>query len=305
MLFVENAKDKKLKFAFPYPCLWHGRLWSFGSHGTMVSGHKGKGEGVKSTQAWWPQPRRKQEKGRVVSPVGWQASAACLAMGGLWLARAVMERRRARRKRMAEGDGQSADGEGQDMLLALQSCLWLERQHGSRGALPPSSSIAESILPVPSRAPPAAQPSLNHGKWGQAGPPSSCCWSHTGPTDCGRVPGQRPAAAAGLGAAAEGVVSPWQNLPEGSVRLGVMSPLLGSTGGTEWIWGGSCLVPPISGLGRNKLSLREASRAPVGLRPSLLRSSGGVELRSYSRVSKSRPSAVCQHGQIPPLPLAG
>lgn len=84
------------------------------------------------------------------------------------------------------------------------------------------------------------------------------------------MPGQWPATAAGLGAAAEGVVLPWQNLPEGSVRLGAMSPLLGSTGGTEWIWGGLCLVPPISGLGRNKLSLREASRAPVGLRPSLL-----------------------------------
>lgn len=104
-----------------------------GSHSTMVPGHKGKGEGAKSAQAWRPQLKRKQEKGRVVSPVGWQASAACLAMGGLWMARAVMERRRARRKRMAEGVGQSADGEGQDMLLALQSCLWLERQHGSRG----------------------------------------------------------------------------------------------------------------------------------------------------------------------------
>lgn len=32
------------------------------------------------------------------------------------------------RQGMAVGDGRGADGEGQDVLPALQSCLWLERR---------------------------------------------------------------------------------------------------------------------------------------------------------------------------------
>lgn len=57
-------------------------------------------------------------------------------MGGPWPARAVMERRRARRKGLCCGEwgrgwhgggGGSAGGEGQDVLPALWSCLPLQR----------------------------------------------------------------------------------------------------------------------------------------------------------------------------------
>lgn len=117
---------------------------------------------------------------------------------------------------------------------------WRGAKVGTRmavGAPPPSSPMEESILPVPPRAPPPAQSSLSCGKWGQGGPPSSCCRSHTGPTDHRHVPGLQ------LRAAAEVVVLPWRNLPEGSMQPGAASPLLGSAGGMEWIWGGLCLVP--------------------------------------------------------------